>query len=275
MTTHTRDLPAGTVTFFFSDVQDSTGLLQRLATGYREVLERHAEIIRGCLTAHDGIEVSTEGDSFFAVFLRVPDAVAAAGTIQQRLAAEAWPVGGTVAVRIGLHTGTAQLGFDNYVGLDVNRAARISAAGHGGQVVVSETVKTLAPDAAYSDLGEHILKGVERLEHLYQLDIPGLPQTFPPLRTRSVRPNNLPALVGLHLAASAGGSAITTVDTLPELLAWRFLQALGGGACVVNSAAIVRDCFQGREAAKVMSTMAMIMMLAPLAAPAVGSGCLA
>jgi predicted ATPase/class 3 adenylate cyclase len=218
MTTHTRDLPAGTVTFFFSDVQDSTGLLQRLANGYREVLERHAEIIRGCLTAHDGIEVSTEGDSFFAVFLRVPDAVAAAGTIQQRLAAEAWPVGGTVAVRIGLHTGTAQLGFDNYVGLDVNRAARISAAGHGGQVVVSETVKTLAPDAAYSDLGEHILKGVERLEHLYQLDIPGLPQTFPPLRTRSVRPNNLPALASRIIGRNKEATELVDLLTVNRLV---------------------------------------------------------
>jgi len=189
-----RDLPTGTVAFFFSDVQDSTGLLQRLGERYKDVLERHAAIVRGCLGAHNGIEVSTEGDSFFAVFPNADDSVVAAGDIQQRLAAEPWPTGGTVAVRIGLHVGTAELGLDNYIGIDVTRAARIGAAGHGGQVVVSESVKALVTGADYSDLGEHSLKGLERPERLYQFDVPGLPQTFPPLRTSSVRANNLPAL---------------------------------------------------------------------------------
>ncbi|NNL49022.1 MAG: adenylate/guanylate cyclase domain-containing protein, partial [Acidimicrobiia bacterium] len=137
MTTHS-DLPTGTVTFFFSDVQDSTGLLQRMASRYKDVLERHADIIRSSLASHDGVEISTEGDSFFAVFRQADQAVAAATEIQQQLAAADWPAGGTVAVRIGLHSGTGELGHDNYVGIDVNRAARISAAGHGGQVVVSE-----------------------------------------------------------------------------------------------------------------------------------------
>ena len=108
-----------------------------------------------------------------------------------------------VAVRIGLHTGTAELGHDNYVGIDVNRAARISAAGHGGQVVVSETVKVLAPDRTFTDLGEHSLKGLERPEHLYQLEVDGLPQTFPPLRTLSQHPNNLPALASQIVGRSS------------------------------------------------------------------------
>lgn len=158
------------------------------------MIERHAGIIRQSLAGHDGIEVSTEGDSFFAVFTSATDAVAAATDVQQALAAEEWPEGGAVAVRIGLHTGNGELGHDNYVGIDVNRAARISAAGHGGQVVVSATVRALAADAAYVDLGEHSLKGLERTEQLFQLDVPGLPQTFPPLRTASNRPNNLPTL---------------------------------------------------------------------------------
>ena len=203
MITRTKDLPTGTVTFFFSDVQDSTDLLQRLASGFKDVVERHAAIIRDCLAAHNGVEVSTEGDSFFAVFRQAADAVDAAIEVQRKLAAEPWPAGGTVAVRIGLHAGTADLGHDNYIGLDVNRAARISAAGHGGQVVVSETVRALVSGADYSDLGKHSLKGLENAEHLYQLDVPGLPQSFPPLRTRSARPNNLPALASRIIGREA------------------------------------------------------------------------
>ncbi len=160
METRRQALPTGTVTFFFSDVQESTGLLQRLATGYKDVIERHAAIIRGCLAAHDGTEVSTEGDSFFAVFTNTANALAAAGDIQQQLTAEPWPEGGVVAVRIGLHAGVGELGHDNYIGIDVNRAARISAAGHGGQVVVSNTVQALGPGNSFTDLGDHTLKGI-------------------------------------------------------------------------------------------------------------------
>lgn len=206
--TTTSHLPTGTVTFFFSDVEGSTGLLQRLAAGYREVIEEHAEIIRRCLAEHRGTEVSTEGDSFFAVFTSASDAVAAAADVQKSLAAATWPPGGTVAVRIGLHTGTGELGHDNYVGIDVNRAARIGAAGHGGQVVGSETVRVLAFDADFSDLGEHELKGLERAEHLYQLNVPGLAKTFPPLRTKSARPNNLPALASVIVGREAEVSLV-------------------------------------------------------------------
>jgi predicted ATPase/class 3 adenylate cyclase len=220
--TRNNELPTGTVTFFFSDVQDSTGLLQRLAAGYKDVLERHAAIVRSCLSEHGGVEVSTEGDSFFAVFPQAADAVAAASVIQQRLAAESWPVGGTVAVRIGLHAGTAELGLDNYIGIDVNRAARIGAAGHGGQVVVSDSVRALASAADYSDLGTHALKGLDRAEHLYQLDIAGLPQTFPPLRTQSTRPNNLPALASRILGRDAEEAQ------LQELLATNRLVTITG-----------------------------------------------
>lgn len=187
-------LPTGTVTFFFSDVEGSTGLLQRLGGAYKDVIERHAVIVRSGLAAHGGIEVSTEGDSFFAVFTSTTGAVASASDIQQALASEPWPEGGVVTVRIGLHTGVGEQGHDNYVGIDVNRGARISAAGHGGQVVVSESVRVLGAGSTFTDLGEHALKGLDQPEHLYQLDIAGLPRTFPPLRTASQRPNNLPAL---------------------------------------------------------------------------------
>ena len=128
------------------------------------MIERHATVLRRCLAAHNGVAVSTECDSFFAVFTSAHDAVAAAIDVQQSMAATDWPPGRTVAVRIGLHTGSGELGGDDYPGIDVNRAARIGAAGHGGQVVVSEAVRALAPEGPFSDLGEHGLKGLERLE---------------------------------------------------------------------------------------------------------------
>jgi predicted ATPase/class 3 adenylate cyclase len=208
MKAQTAALPTGTVTFFFSDVQDSTGLLQRLTSVYRDVIERHAAIIRNNLDAHGGTEVSTEGDSFFAVFTTATDAVEAAAAIQQQLASEQWPEGGVVAVRIGLHTGLGELGHDNYVGMDVNRAARISAAGHGGQTVVSQPVRLLAPRHSFTELGVHELKGLDEPEQLFQLDVPGLPQTFPPLRTTSTRPNNLPTLAAPIVGRDADQAAL-------------------------------------------------------------------
>jgi predicted ATPase len=176
------------------------------------VIERHAGLVRGCLERHQGVEVSTEGDSFFAVFAAAEHAVRASTAIQRAHAAEPWPEGGVVAVRIGLHTGTGELGHDNYVGIDVNRAARISAAGHGGQVIASETVRALAADHTFIDLGEHTLKGLDRPERLYQLDVDGLPQTFPPLRTASQRPNNLPTLASQIVGRAAER------DTLVDLI---------------------------------------------------------
>lgn len=216
------ELPTGNVTFFFSDVQDSTGLLQRLGSGFKQVIEQHAAIIRRALSKHNGIEVSTEGDSFFAVFEEATQAVAAAGAIQLALDDQPWPAGGTVAVRIGLHSGTAELGADNYLGLDVNRAARISAAGHGGQVVFSEAVLPAVQAGNVTDLGEHALRGLQQTEHLYQLNIDGLPQAFPPLRTQTSRPNNLPALTSQIVGRD------TELATLQELIVNNRLVTLTG-----------------------------------------------
>lgn len=188
------DLPTGTVTFFFSDIEGSTRLLERIGQAYRDVLHRHNEIVREAIAAQDGVEVQTEGDSFFAVFATAPSAVDASAVIQQRLAAVDWPRGGVVKIRIGLHTGLGELGGDNYLGLDVHRASRISDAGHGGQVVVSASTKALATGRDFIDLGSHRLKDLAEPEHLYQVIVPSVPQSFPPLRTRDARPNNLPAL---------------------------------------------------------------------------------
>lgn len=189
-----KALPTGTVTFLFTDIEGSTQLVQRLGPDYRGVLERHAEIISGSIDDHDGVAVNTEGDSFFAAFEAADAAVLAASSAQQALSDEPWPDAGAVRVRAGIHTGKAELGHDDYVGLDVHRAARISGAGHGGQVLASATTHALAIGVVdFRDLGEHRLKDLVAAEHLYQVLVPGLPAEFPPIRSVGVSTHNLPA----------------------------------------------------------------------------------
>ena len=134
-------LPAGTVTFVFTDIEDSTELLKRLGDGYPEVLSTHRRIIRGAFSSHDGIEIDTQGDAFFFAFPRARDAVAAAVEAQRAHTAADWPGGETVRVRMGLHTGEPAIHEEGYVGLDVVRAARICTVGHGGQTLLSETTR--------------------------------------------------------------------------------------------------------------------------------------
>jgi predicted ATPase/class 3 adenylate cyclase len=191
-------LPVGTLTFLFTDIEGSTRLLQLLGDRFPEALEAHHAILRGAIGAHQGHEVSTEGDAFFAVFPSAVDAVRASVGAQQALAAAEWPDGLLVRVRMGLHTGEGVLGGDNYAGVDVNRAARIAAAGHGGQVVISDATRALVqsklPDGVeLRDLGEHRLKDLRDPEHLHQLVIPGLSADFPALRTVDVVRTNLVA----------------------------------------------------------------------------------
>lgn len=180
--------PTGTVTFLFTDIQGSTRLLQQLRERYADVLATHATIIRAAIDEFDGHEIDTQGDSFFAAFARARDAVNAAVDIQRGLASEAWPDGAAVHVRMGIHTGEPLVGGERYVGMGVNRGARICAVGHGGQVLLSNTTRELVeddlPDDVHvRDLGEHELKDVKRPERIFQLEIEGLPSAFPPLRT--------------------------------------------------------------------------------------------
>jgi len=189
------ELPTGTVTFVFTDIEGSTSMLQRLGDAFVTVLEDHNRVIRGAFG--DGTEIRSEGDAFFYVFSSAPDALLAACAAQRRLADFAWPEGGTVMVRIGMHTGEGVAGGDDYVGLDVHRAARIAASGHGGQILVSEatqvlSVSTLTPEVTLVDLGEHRFKDIEEAEHLYQAVVRGLPTDFPPITSLDVAPNNLP-----------------------------------------------------------------------------------
>lgn len=157
-------LPTGTVTFLLTDIEGSTRLVQDLSPDrWREVLEDHNRLLRSAIESHAGVTVKTEGDAFFSVFASAHQAVEAAIGIQRALQSHPWPDDAAVKVRVGLHTGEGALGGDDYVGLDVHRAARIAAAGHGNQVILSETtaalVERLLPaDVTLRDLGKHRLK---------------------------------------------------------------------------------------------------------------------
>ena len=191
------DLPTGTVTFLFTDIEGRTRLLQRLGPDYARVLGEHQALLRAAFAAHGGVEVDTQGDAFFVAFATAPEALAAAVAATRALAASAWPEDGVVRVRMGLHTGSPQVVGDHYVGLDVHRAARIAAAGHGGQILLSDATRALVENAlpeglSLRDLGAHRLKDLQQPERLYQLVIPDLPADFPPLKTLDRRQHNLP-----------------------------------------------------------------------------------
>src|SRR5690349_11849022 len=171
--------PIGTVTFLFSDIEGSTRLLERFGDRYPAVLQLHREAMRRAFAAHGGAERGTEGDSFFVAFGDAAEAVAAAADATRNLAGVEWPVDAAVHVRIGLHTGEGRLVDGDYVGMDVHRAARIAAAGHGGQVLLSESTRILVErglpnGVSLRDLGEHGLKDLPAPEHLFQLVIEGL-----------------------------------------------------------------------------------------------------
>ncbi len=191
------DLPTGTVTFLFTDIEGSTQLLQRVGEGYRDILAAHDRMLGEAIAAAGGVVVQTEGDAFFAAFPTAAGALRAAVEAQRALSGHPWPAGHVVRVRMGVHTGEGVLGGANYVGLDVHRAARIAAAGHGGQVLVSDATRALVENAmpigvGLRDMGMHRLKDIEQSEHLYQLVIDGLPDEFPPIRTLDARQTNLP-----------------------------------------------------------------------------------
>jgi len=186
-----RELPTGTVTLLFTDIDGSTELVKGLREHYHDVLASHRDLLRAAVAEHRGTEVDTQGDAFFVAFEQARDAAAAAVAAQRALGAKGWPGDVRVHVRMGLHTTEPHLREDRYVGVGVHRAARLCTAAHGGQVLLSGATAAivedeLASDVKLRDLGEHRLKDIPRPERIFQLDALGLPQDFPPLRIAQV-----------------------------------------------------------------------------------------
>jgi class 3 adenylate cyclase len=211
-------LHGGTVTFVFTDIEGSTELLKRLGDGYADALVEHRRVIRDAFGERGGQEIDTQGDAFFYCFARARDAVAAAVAAQRSLSDHEWPDDTALRVRMSLHTGEPVVGEEGYVGIDVHRAARICSAGHGGQVLLSATTAALVsgglPDGVSKrDLGEVRLKDMDEPEHVTQLVIDGLPESFPPLRVEQEEPmdfgdrlaRKIQADVERHLEMSLSG----------------------------------------------------------------------
>ncbi len=179
--------PSGTLALLFSDLEGSTRLSRELGDRWTSVLRRHREISRGAWSAHDGHEVDTAGDGFFVVFTDTTCAVGAAVAAQRALAADSWPEGVEVRVRMGLHLGEVARYDGSYVGYEVHRAARLTAAAHGGQVVASAPLVDRGMPAGSGisvvDLGLYRLPDLVEPEHIFQLTAPGLALAFPPLRS--------------------------------------------------------------------------------------------
>ena len=195
-----EDLPSGTVTLLFTDVEGSTRLVQELGAAYQYALDGHRQILRDAVASHGGREVDCRADEFLACFPRASDGLAAAIAAQLALTSQ----DSQLRVRMGLHTGEPELIGDAYIGIDVNRAARICAAGHGGQILVSQTTRDLVSTGVqFRDLGTYLLAGVEQAERIYEVRAPGLRTSSLPLRAehetgargrrRRLRPRRAPA----------------------------------------------------------------------------------
>jgi class 3 adenylate cyclase len=182
------ELPTGTVTFLFTDVEESTAVVRRLGPSYAEALRHSRELLRSVFAEHGGTEVDTQGDSCFVAFTRARDAVLAAVDAQRSLASQDWPGGHALHVRMGLHTAEPHRWEEGYVGVGVHRAARICSVGHGGEMLLSRSNAGLIddedlPGVSLRDLGAHRLKGLDRPERIFQLLVDDLPSEFPPLNT--------------------------------------------------------------------------------------------
>ena len=191
-----QGLPTGTVTFLRTDVEGSMGLARTLGRAWDGVNTAHLDAIAGAIEEHGGVVVRTEGDALFGAFGEARAGASAASEAQRALHARDWGVPGGLRVRMGLHSGEAHRAGDDYGGFEVSRAARIAAAGHGGQIVVSEATAALIADqlprgTRLDDLGTHLLRDVPRPERLFQLTVDGLRSRFAPLRTAGGMSGNL------------------------------------------------------------------------------------
>jgi predicted ATPase/class 3 adenylate cyclase len=224
-------LPTGTLTFLFTDIEGSTKLLHSLGDRYAQVLADHRDLMRATFDKWNGSEVDSQGDSFFVAFSRASDALTAAAECQRELQDHQWPEGTEISVRMGLHTGEPDVGTTGYVGMDVHRAARISSAAHGGQILLSAATYELLRDeimegASLIDLGEHRMKDLSRPERLFQLSVEGLPAEFPPLRTLNNQRNNLPVQLTSFVGRESELAEIRELIDNPEC---RLLTLVGPG----------------------------------------------
>jgi predicted ATPase/class 3 adenylate cyclase len=244
-------LPTGTVTFLFTDIEGSTALLRTAGEDYGTLLEQHRRLLRAAFAAHAGREVDTQGDSFFVAFAGPAQAVGAAVDGQRALAAHPWHPECAVRVRMGLHTGEAAAVAGSYVSLAVHRAARIAAAAHGGQILLSEATATLVRDelaggVVLRDLGEHRLKDFEGPARIYQLDLPGLPSTFPPPRALGRR-SPLPSVPGAFVGRERETAALVSMlrDSGSRLVTLTGPGGIGKTRLALQAARAVEDDFPG------------------------------
>ncbi len=224
-------LPTGTVTFLFTDVEGSTRLLQHLGDRYVDVLGAYRQLLRTAIEARNGHEVDTQGDAFFIAFPRAKDALAAALQAQRAIAAHQWPENADLRVRMGLHTGEPRTAEMGYVGLDVHRAARICAAGHGGQILLSQTTRDLIghelpTGISLRDLGGHRLKDLAEAQHLFQVLAADLPADFPPLKSLDSLANNLPRQLSSFVGREKEMAEIKAL-----LASTALLTVTGAGGC--------------------------------------------
>ena len=270
------ELPAGTITMLFTDIEGSTALLSRLGDRYGEALSAQRELLRAAFASHGGRELGTEGDSFFVVFASAADAVDCCVVAQRALAGHDWPDGIAVRVRMGLHSGEPVRHEDGYVGMDVHRAARIATTAHGGQVVLSEATRLLVAarlpaGVSVKDLGFHRLKDLPVPERIYQLVVPGLPDRFPPLKS--------PLAEAPGVAAAAGSVPIVGRLAERKALLAAYAQVAGGqsrlvlltGAAGIGKTRLVEElCAQAASAAG--GAQVLVGESAPLAGAALAYG---
>ncbi|MDP9492056.1 MAG: adenylate/guanylate cyclase domain-containing protein [Actinomycetota bacterium] len=247
------ELHGGTVTFLFSDIEGSTRLLEQLDDRYAEVHRDHRRILRERLASAGGREIDTQGDAFFFSFPRAKDAVEGAVAAQRELGGHTWPDGVEVKVRMGLHTGEPTVGEEGYLGMDVVRAARICSAGHGGQVLLSETTRALVgnnvpPGVEIRDLGQANLKDVQH-ERIFELSLSERGDSFPPLKTSAVtEADDLAAQIKEKvnrqiLAGFEPGANDESISKLAKLVLVGFLAVFLSVAAIVTVVLLVKAAF--------------------------------